>query len=105
MDLGFAATGDPDVRTAVANARRRGASRVVVVSYLLAEGLFQERLHASGADLVTQPLGSHPGLARLIANRFRSAVPHRSGSRRPLHLPNCVEHTVLPASHADISGA
>ncbi|MDT5350738.1 MAG: hypothetical protein QOH91_4025 [Mycobacterium sp.] len=95
VDLGFAATGDPDVRAAVANARRRGARRVVVVSYLLAEGLFQERLHASGADLVTQPLGTHSGLAGVIAHRFRSAMPHRSGSRRPLHLPNRMEHTVL----------
>jgi sirohydrochlorin ferrochelatase len=105
VDLGFAATGDPEVRTAVANARRRSARRVVVASYLLADGLFQERLRASGADLVSQPLGIHPGLARLIANRFRSAMPHRSGSRRRHHLPNCVAHTGLLVSHADVSGA
>ncbi|WP_082966988.1 sirohydrochlorin chelatase [Mycobacterium sp. 852002-51163_SCH5372311] len=88
VDLGFAATGDPDVRTAVAEARRRGAQRVAVASYLLADGLFQERLHASSADLVTRPLGTHPGLARLIADRFVGVAPHR-GSRRPRHLPVC----------------
>jgi sirohydrochlorin ferrochelatase len=80
--LGFAATGDPLVREAVqkarATARRDGARRVVVASYLLADGLFQERLRASGADLVSQPLGTHPGLARLIANRFRRAARHTS---------------------------
>ena len=79
VDLGFAATGGPPVREAVARARadalRDGTHRVVVASYLLADGLFQERLHASGADLVSQPLGTHPGLARLVANRFRRAMP------------------------------
>jgi sirohydrochlorin ferrochelatase len=47
---------------------------VVVASYLLSEGLFQDRLRASGADVVTEPLGTHPGLVRLIANRFRRAL-------------------------------
>lgn len=78
VSLGFAATGDPHVREAVAKARphaRRGGGRVVVASYLLADGLFQERLHSCGADLVSQPLCTHPGLARLIANRFRRALP------------------------------
>lgn len=76
VDLGFAATGDPHVCEAVERARRRGR-RVVVASYLLADGLFQEVLRASGADVVTRPLGTHPGLARLIASRFQTAVPHR----------------------------
>ncbi len=87
--LGFAATGDPSVADAVAAARRGGARRVVVASYLLADGLLQQRLLASGADVVSQPLGTHPGLARLVANRFRRAVPGlvpvtmRHASRRP----------------------
>ena len=76
VDLGFTATGDPHVCEAVERARRRGR-RVVVASYLLADGLFQEVLRASGADIVTRPLGTHPGLARLIAGRFQTAVPHR----------------------------
>jgi sirohydrochlorin ferrochelatase len=46
---------------------------VVVASYLLAEGLFQDRLRASGADAVTDPLGTHPAMVQLIANRFRRA--------------------------------
>ncbi|MGB9303356.1 MAG: sirohydrochlorin chelatase [Mycobacterium sp.] len=74
VGLGFAATGSPAVHEAVANARRRGARRVVIASYLLADGLFQERLRGCGADLVTPPLGTHPGLAHLIANRFRNAA-------------------------------
>jgi sirohydrochlorin ferrochelatase len=73
VELAFAATGTPRVDQAVESLRQRGARRVVVASYLLSEGLFQDRLRASGADVVTEPLGTHPGLMRLIANRFRRA--------------------------------
>jgi sirohydrochlorin ferrochelatase len=76
VDLGFATTGDPHVCEAVERARRRGR-RVVVASYLLADGLFHEVLRASGADIVTGPLGTHPGLARVIASRFQTAMPRR----------------------------
>lgn len=73
VDLAFAATGRPRIGDAVAAVRRRAGRRVVVASYLLSEGLFQDRLRASGADIVTDPLGTHPGLVRLITNRFRRA--------------------------------
>lgn len=117
--LGFAATGEPSVADAVAAVRRGGARRVVVASYLLADGLFQQRLLASGADAVSQPLGTHPGLARLIANRFRRAAPGlapvatRHASRRlsrrrtqaPHALSNSVEHGTRPSRHADARDA
>lgn len=73
VELAFAATGEPRVADAVAELRERGARRVVVASYLLSDGLFQDRLRHSGADTVTDPLGSHPAMARLIANRFHRA--------------------------------
>lgn len=73
VELAYAATGSPSVAEAVAAQCRRGGRRVVVASYLLAEGLFQDRLRESGADLVTAPLGTHGGMVRLIANRFRRA--------------------------------
>lgn len=73
VELAFAATGEPRVAAAVARLRRSGARRVVVASYLLADGLFQDRLRGSGADIVTEPLGLHPGTIRLIASRFRRA--------------------------------
>jgi len=75
VSLAFAAVGDPHIDQAVEKARDAGARRVVVASYLLSDGLFQVRLHASGADLVSRPLGSHPWMARLIADRFCRAVP------------------------------
>ncbi|CQD04322.1 sirohydrochlorin cobaltochelatase, putative [Mycobacterium lentiflavum] len=75
VTLGFAAVGDPQITDAVERARADGARRVAIASYLLADGLFQEKLRHCGADLVSEPLGTHPRLARLIANRFRRAVP------------------------------
>jgi len=71
--LAYAATGTPRVADAVAALRARGARRVVVASYLLADGLFQDRLNASGADIVTPPLDRHPGIVALIARRVRQA--------------------------------
>lgn len=75
VELAFAATGGPRVSEAVARLRSRRAGRVVVASYLLADGLFQRRLHDAGADLVTKPLGTHPGIARIVADRFITAQP------------------------------
>jgi sirohydrochlorin ferrochelatase len=74
VELAYAATGEPSVASAVARLRTRGAHRVAVASYLLADGRFQDRLRASGADVVAEPLGTHPGVVRLIASRFRRAV-------------------------------
>jgi sirohydrochlorin ferrochelatase len=73
VELAYAATGEPRVADAVTTMRSRGAQRIVVASYLLADGLFQDRLYQSGADVVTAPLVTHPGVARLIASRFRRA--------------------------------
>lgn len=73
-ELAYAATGEPSVSDAVAAMRAQGACRIVVASYLLADGLFQDRLRHSGADVVTAPLGTHPGVVRLIASRFLRAL-------------------------------
>jgi sirohydrochlorin ferrochelatase len=101
VSLGFAATGDPAVQQAVAEARDQAtasARRVVVASYLLADGLFQERLRSCGADLVSRPLGTHPRLAQLIANRFRRAM---------LPVPAAIPHRTKPyrTRHADVGNA
>jgi sirohydrochlorin ferrochelatase len=73
VELAFAIQGTHWVGDVVARLRARGARRVAVASYLLADGLFQDRLYSSGADVVTSPLGGHPGVARLVASRFRMA--------------------------------
>ena len=73
VELAFAATGEPSVASAVAGLRARGVRRVAVASDLLADGLFQDRLRASGADVVAEPIGTHAGVVRLITSRFRRA--------------------------------
>jgi sirohydrochlorin ferrochelatase len=78
VSIAFAApcrdgSGYPSVPEAVARARRAGASRVAVASYLLADGLFQGRLDEAGADVVGAPLGSHPAVIRLACRRRRQA--------------------------------
>jgi len=78
VELAFAATGEPRVADAVEVLRGQSRGRrVVVASYLLSEGLFQDRLRNSGAEVVTDPLGTHPGVARLITSRFLRARAYR----------------------------
>ena len=64
----------PSVRDAVSTARSRGARRVGVATYLLAEGRFHRALHSTGADVVAAPIGDHPALAELVALRYREQV-------------------------------
>ena len=73
VELAFAISGTYWVGDVVTRLRKRGAERVAVASYLLADGLFQDRLYTCGADVVTDPLGRHPGVAKLVAHRFRTA--------------------------------
>lgn len=69
VHLGFVATGGPRVADVVAALKRSGR-RVVVASYLLAPGVFHNRLADCGADAVTRPLGADPRLVALLAHRF-----------------------------------
>ncbi|TVT56380.1 sirohydrochlorin chelatase [Amycolatopsis rhizosphaerae] len=70
--VGYAATARPSIADAVTAARGRGR-RVAVASWLLAPGLFQRRLAASGAEVVAEPLGVHPGVVDLVLRRYREA--------------------------------
>ncbi|WP_315583983.1 sirohydrochlorin chelatase [Actinomyces viscosus] len=64
----------PTVRDAVNAGRARGARRVGVATYLLAEGRFHRALHSTGADVVAAPIGDHPAVAELVAHRYRELV-------------------------------
>ncbi|GAD86773.1 hypothetical protein NCAST_33_01510 [Nocardia asteroides NBRC 15531] len=72
--IAYVATGTPRVPEVVAELRESGAERVYVASYLLAHGLFHQRLHDAGADGIAEPIGVHPAVVRLIADRYRTAA-------------------------------
>lgn len=79
--LAYIATGEPKVPEVVAAVRDSGAQRVFIASYLLAHGLFHQRLHDAGADGVAEPIGVHPAVVALIADRYRVAA-HRLSTVR-----------------------
>ena len=56
----FASAGQPTVDEAVTALAARTGGPVAVASYLLAPGVFADRLRASGAAWVSAPLGDHP---------------------------------------------
>lgn len=70
----YVTTASPSVSDAVSSLRAAGHATVGLASYLLAPGLFQQRLASAGADVVAPPIGPHPLVAALIADRYRSAV-------------------------------
>ncbi len=74
--VGFVATGRPGVVALVESLRRAGADRVAVASWLLAPGVFQDRLRGCGADVVAGPLGVHPAVVGTVLDRYRQARVH-----------------------------
>lgn len=70
----FASAASPTVDEAVAGLATRTGRPVAVATYLLAPGLFHGRLRHSGAAWVSEPLGDHPAVARLVADRFRAVA-------------------------------
>ncbi|MFC7326989.1 sirohydrochlorin chelatase [Marinactinospora rubrisoli] len=72
--VGYIATGTPTVAETVAELRAAGHRRVAVASWLLAPGLFQARLSASGADAVAAPLCPDDAVAEAVVARFRAAA-------------------------------
>jgi sirohydrochlorin ferrochelatase len=90
VQVGFITSAQPSVPEAVAVARRlppafagaagrrlplpfagaaAGRRPVAIASWLLAPGLFHQRLADMGADLVSDPIGAHPRLVDLVVRR------------------------------------
>jgi sirohydrochlorin ferrochelatase len=74
----YASATRPDPAEAVAELVRGGSQRVVVASYLLAPGLFADRVRkaalAAGAAAVSAPLGAAPEVADVLLARYRQAA-------------------------------
>ena len=80
VTLGFLSAAEPRLDAAVAQSRAaHPGRRVVVSSYLLAPGFFQDLAEAAGADVVTAPLlrPDEPApqpLVDIVAERYRAAL-------------------------------
>jgi sirohydrochlorin ferrochelatase len=74
VTTGYGSAAQPTVADAVAAARRSGAERVVVASYLLAPGHFHDKLAAAGADVVTAPLLPDERIAAVLLDRYDAAT-------------------------------
>ncbi|GAA4593014.1 hypothetical protein GCM10023194_56260 [Planotetraspora phitsanulokensis] len=86
----FASAGSPTVSQALDRIRSGPAPRAVIASYLLAPGLFHERLIASGADAVSAPIGADEDVAALVWRRFDEAVAagRSTSPRRTVQAPS-----------------
>ena len=74
---GFITAAQPSVIDAVAQLRASGHNRISIASYLLAPGVFSERLHTVGADVVSEPIGVHPLVVEAVANAYAAVVAER----------------------------
>lgn len=77
--IGYAASDTPDSVGQVVDELRAadGSTRVAVASWLLAPGLFQQRLADAGADVIAEPLGAHDRVVDLVVQRYCDAVAAR----------------------------
>ena len=111
VEVAFAATSDPAVADAGRRLRERGTARVAIASYLLADGLFQQRLHAAGADVVLAESPVNPTLDVVDLHRLSTICRSRGATlmvdntaatplgQRPLSLgadPVSYTHLTLP---------
>ena len=75
---GYASAASPTPPEAVAAARRSGARRVLVASYLLCPGVFADQVRsdclAAGADAVSPVLGAAPEIADIVLGRYAESL-------------------------------
>ncbi|MFC5287517.1 sirohydrochlorin chelatase [Actinokineospora guangxiensis] len=79
VEAAFATAAAPDVPTAVARLRARGARRIAVASWFLAPGLLPDRVTAlaTAADeraIIAPPMGAAVEIADLVLQRYTAAL-------------------------------
>jgi sirohydrochlorin ferrochelatase len=84
----FASAARPAVDEAVMVLAGLAGRPVAVAAYLLAPGLFHDRLWLSRGAWVSAPLGDHPAVAEVILGRFH-AVARWAGGRPGLCAAGC----------------
>ncbi|GLZ34003.1 cobalamin biosynthesis protein [Lentzea sp. NBRC 105346] len=75
VEPAFASATTPDVPTAIARLRARGASRIAVAQWFLAPGLLPDRIASLAGDaVIAEPLGADVEVAELIVHRYTEAL-------------------------------
>jgi sirohydrochlorin ferrochelatase len=85
----FVSAARPNVDEAVTVVAGLTGKPVAVASYLLAPGLFHDRLALSAAAWVSAPLGDHPAVADVVVSRFRAATGQPAAGREALAAAAC----------------
>lgn len=85
----FASAASPTVDEAVAFLAELTGGPVAVAAYLLAPGLFHDQLWLSQGTWVSAPLGSHPAVADLVVDRYRTAAGLPVASGEALAAAHC----------------
>jgi sirohydrochlorin ferrochelatase len=80
----FASAAHPTVDEAVTVLASLAGRPVAVAAYLLAPGLFHDRLWLSSGAWVSGPLGDHPAVAELIVDRFCGLTSQPAGGREAM---------------------
>ncbi|TAL41576.1 MAG: cobalamin biosynthesis protein CbiX [Salinibacterium sp.] len=81
VELGFLSAAEPRLGAAILQTRaRHPRARIVVSSYLLAPGYFQDLAASAGGDVITDPLlrpdAPPPAqIVELVIDRYRDALP------------------------------
>jgi sirohydrochlorin ferrochelatase len=83
----FASAARPTVDEAVSFLAALTGQPVAVAAYLLAPGLFHDRLRLSAGAWVSGPIGDHPAVAELVLDRFRDTAPGSVAPVRSLRVP------------------
>ncbi|MFC5814582.1 sirohydrochlorin chelatase [Nonomuraea harbinensis] len=86
VEAAYASAAAPTPAEAVARLKKAGAPRVAVAPYLLAPGYFADKVRRTtleaGADVVADVLGPAPELARVLLERYESALRSPAGDLR-----------------------
>ena len=77
----FATAARPTVDEAVSFLADVTGQPVAVAAYLLAPGLFHDRLGGSAGTWVSGPIGDHPAVAELVLDRFRDQADTATAAR------------------------
>lgn len=89
VTVGFISASAPALPAAIAEARRLNPGRRVVVStYLLAPGYFNDLAHAMNADLATDPLlvqdaAAPPEIVSIVLDRYAESAAETAARQRP----------------------